>query len=56
MAHRPYPNRERARRQVERHHSAAGTRTAARPRFAAAPPAPRTESDSRVGEYRLSTR
>ncbi|MFJ8034781.1 hypothetical protein [Streptomyces sp. NPDC096032] len=56
MAHRPYPNRERARRQVDRHHGAAGPRTAARPRMDAVPPAPRTASDSRVGEYRLSTR
>ncbi|MGY4966302.1 hypothetical protein [Streptomyces sp. 900105245] len=55
MAHRPYPNRERARRQVERHHSAVGTRTVTRPRYAE-PPASLTKSDSRVGEYRLSTR
>jgi hypothetical protein len=46
MAHRPYPSRERALRQIDRHYEP-GMRAA---------PSPRAAEEYRVGEYRISTR
>jgi hypothetical protein len=47
MAHRPYPNRERALRQIDRHYEP-GQRALPRPR--------EVEGHRTVGEYRISTR
>ncbi|WP_435279387.1 hypothetical protein [Streptomyces sp. 1222.5] len=56
MAHRPFPNRERARRQVDRHHGTLPTWALARTRADAPPPALRLADGFRAGEYRLATR
>ncbi|WP_426568071.1 hypothetical protein [Streptomyces canus] len=47
MAHRPYPNRERALRQIGRHYE---------PGQRALPRARETDKQYKVGEYRISTR
>ncbi|MER6434094.1 hypothetical protein ABT272_41390 [Streptomyces sp900105245] len=52
MAHRPFPNRERARRQVDRHHGTVPSWALARTCTDAPPPVLRLPR----GEYRLSTR
>ncbi|MFF9244840.1 hypothetical protein ACF1AY_38975 [Streptomyces sp. NPDC014776] len=56
MTHRPYPLRERARRQIDRHQGKVEPWSAARP-----PRQPEPADDSAsdplwVGEYRISTR
>ncbi|WP_435279616.1 hypothetical protein [Streptomyces sp. 1222.5] len=65
MAHRPFPNRERARRQVDRHHGTVPSWAQARTRTDAPPPALRADAPlaalrlvdgSHADEYRLSTR
>ncbi|MFD8375342.1 hypothetical protein ACFV2Z_31930 [Streptomyces sp. NPDC059688] len=56
MAHRPFPNRERARRQVDRHHGTVTSWAQARTRTDAAPPALRLVDGFHADEYRLSTR
>ncbi|MGW5369101.1 hypothetical protein ACWES4_12660 [Streptomyces sp. NPDC004011] len=53
-AHRPCPNRERARRQTERHNGTVTNRALAR--TDAMPPALRLVDGFRAVEYRLSTR
>ncbi|MFF9129108.1 hypothetical protein [Streptomyces sp. NPDC014806] len=55
MAHRPYPSRERARRQIDRHYERVEPWAAARPR--PLPPPDETAPDLLwSGQYRLSTR
>ncbi|MFF9607844.1 hypothetical protein ACF1GY_37270 [Streptomyces sp. NPDC014684] len=54
MAHRPYPNRERARRQVDRHNGDVSSWAVARAR-ANASVALRVVDGFRADEYRLST-
>ncbi|MER6280642.1 hypothetical protein ABT202_30825 [Streptomyces sp900105245] len=56
MAHRPFPNRERARRQVDRHNGTVTSWALARTRTDAPPPALRLVDGFPVDEYRLSTR
>jgi hypothetical protein len=55
MAHRPYPNRKCARRQVDRHHQVVDSWASARPRTGVGDP--RYAADTfRLGDYRVSTR
>jgi len=56
MAHRPYPNRERARRQVDRHNGTVTSWALARTLTDATPPALHLVDGFRADEYRLSTR
>ncbi|MGY5103024.1 hypothetical protein [Streptomyces sp. 900105245] len=56
MAHRPFPNRERARRQIDRHHGTIPSWAQARTRTDAATPALRLVDGFHADEYRLSTR
>ncbi|MER6039018.1 hypothetical protein ABT133_34810 [Streptomyces sp. NPDC001835] len=56
MAHRPYPNRERARRQIDRHTGTVTSWALARTRTDATPSALRLVDGFRADEYRLSTR
>ncbi|ROP44222.1 hypothetical protein [Streptomyces sp. PanSC9] len=56
MAHRPYPNRDRARRQVDRHSGAVTRWASARTRTDVATPALRMADDFRAGDYHVSTR
>ena len=57
MAHRPFPNRERARRQVDRHNGTVTSWAQARTRTDAPPPAQRlghvgqVSAVARVGEH-----
>ncbi|MER6452737.1 hypothetical protein ABT270_08900 [Streptomyces sp900105245] len=56
MAHRPFPNRERARRQIDRHNGTVTSWAQARTRTDAPPPALRLVDGFHADEYRLSTR
>ncbi|MDI1456493.1 hypothetical protein ACWDU8_34470 [Streptomyces sp. NPDC003388] len=56
MAHRPYPNRERARRQVDRHNGTVTSWAQARTRTDALRPALHLVGGFRADDYRLSTR
>ncbi|WP_435271149.1 hypothetical protein [Streptomyces sp. 1222.5] len=56
MAHRPFPNRERARRQIDRHSGTVTSWAQARPRTDAPRPVLRLVDGFRADEYRLSTR
>ncbi|MGY4966784.1 hypothetical protein [Streptomyces sp. 900105245] len=56
MAHRPFPNRERARRQVDRHHGTVTSWAQARARTDVPAPTLRLVDGFRADEYRLSTR
>ncbi|MGW2690214.1 hypothetical protein ACWC6I_44620 [Streptomyces sp. NPDC001414] len=56
MAHHPFPNRDRARRQVDRHNATVTPWAQARTRTDAPPPALRLVDDFATDDYRLSTR
>ncbi|MGW5285207.1 hypothetical protein ACWERI_38225 [Streptomyces collinus] len=56
MAHRPFPDRERARRQVDRHSGTVPSWAQARRRTCAPPPTLRLVGAFPADEYRLSTR
>ncbi|MFF8953501.1 hypothetical protein ACF09I_32560 [Streptomyces sp. NPDC014940] len=56
MAHRPYPNRERARRQVDRHNGTVTSWGQARTRTDTTAAALHLVDGFRADDYRLSTR